>query len=583
MTKTLQTLMTAACLAGAVSAFGQSEAPVFQWGNLLTGVVGHDQTRGIATDGTDAVYWMAFNGSTTADRDVTYAGQLLYNGSEYEGTSTNKNLTVMKTNASGEEKWVIHSEAGDFISGEGNVAVNSRGELVFFGAVRHTDLLYGNGINLIDAKGKKTELGWEVGDRRNNRLFLATATADGEIIWARTYDISTAPAPKASGNYADFTSDAVNAYALAIDSDDNIYIGGRYRNPLTFPKINGETVTLTPKNVSTWNGDSQQTTGDLYLVKLDSEGNYLSHLSETGDEVGVTYLWDMEMKDGNLFFTGYAKGDGNFKLGGVSLTSNQYVCPIVGKLTTDLQPVWMEILPGDAVGGKNAIQNVGLSVSVSKNNVWLAGMYNGRISSATDPEDYVESTQGNLREGFIIKLSAEDGSWLGAANSRTDFNENYLGGYLDIINEEETGTEDIMVYGYMMNASVGVFLRSYDAETLVGKPDKSWNIITQGGVPTANDIAYVPELATAYVTARGNKAFQPLDGPLSESVSGYTNYLARFDLPVPVQTSQVSIGEETAEAVYYTLQGLRVDTPTEPGLYIKRQGSKTEKILVKSM
>lgn len=580
MTKSLHALIATACIAGgAFCSYAQPTEPVFQWGNLLTGMVGQDQTRGIATYGTDAVYWMAHNGSANGDLDVTYGGTLLYNGAEYEGTSANKNLTILKTNAAGEEQWVIHSEAGDFITNEGSVAVDKDGNLVIFGAVRHTDLKYENGINIIDAKGNKTELGWNVGDRRNVRLFLATATPEGEILWARSYDVSTAPAPKADGTRADFTADAVNAYALALDAENNIYIGGRYRNPLYFPKANGETVTLNPKNVSTWNGDAQQTTGDLYVVKLDAEGNYLAHLEETGDEVGVTYTWDLAEKDGYIYLSGYAKGEGTIKLGGVSLTSNQYVCPIVAKLDKDLKPEWAELLPGGAVGGKNAVQSVGMTVS--KSNIWLAGMYNGTISSPSNEADLVQSTQGNIREGFIIKLDAADGSWLGGANSRSEFNQNYLTGYLRVIDEDATQNNEIMVYGYAMNATAGIFLRSYNAETLVGEPDKSWSVITGGGVPTAIDIAYVPELATAYMTVRGNKAFTPMGGEASEAISGYTNYLSRFDLPAPIQTSQVNIEEETSEAVYYNLQGLRVDEPTAPGLYIRRQGAKTEKILVK--
>lgn len=578
MNTPLRFLLASTLAAGSsLITFAAPTEPEFQWGNLLTGTEGQDQSRGIATSGTDAVYWMAHNGSTSADRDITYGGDFLYDGTEYEGTSANKNLTLLKTNAAGEEQWVIYSGSGDFITNEGEIAVTKEGNLVIFGAVRHTDLKYENGISLIDTKGKKTDLGWTVGDRRNVRLFLATATSTGEILWARTYEISTEPAPKASGNNSDFTAGAVNAYALVVDDNNNIYIGGRYRNPLTFPKADGTVVTLTPKNVSTWTGDAQATTGDLFVVKLDAEGNYLAHLAETGDEVGITYIWDLAMKDGYLYMAGYAKGEGTINLGGVSLTANQYVGPIVAKLDTDLKPVWMEILPGDAVGGKNAVQNIGMTVS--KANVWLAGMYNGKISSPDNESDYVSSTQGNLREGFIIKLSAEDGSWLGGANSRSEFDQNYLTSYLKVIDEDATGSDEIMVYGYAMNATVGVFLRSYNAETLEGNPDKSWNIITGGGAPAAIDIAYVPELATAYMTARGNKAFTPMGGPASDAITGFTNYLSRFDLPTPVQTSQVAISDEEAPVEYYNLQGLRITDPIPGTPCIRRQGTRTDKIL----
>lgn len=581
MIKRLQQLIGVAAIFSALTAGAQPTEPTYVWGNLLTGIGGQDQTRGIAAYGKDDVYWMAFNGSATGDTDVTYAGKFLYDGSLYDGAGANKNLTLLKTDAKGEAQWTIHSTAGDFVSGEGSVAVNSNGDVVFFGAVRHTDGYFGNGVTLVDATGKTTDLCWNIGDRRNVRLFLATATPEGEIIWARTYDIATDPAPAAAGNNADFTADAVNAYTMTLDSDDNIYIGGRYRSPLTFPKADGSAVTLTPKNVTTWNGDSQKACGDMYVVKLDPEGNYLAHLKESGDEVDITYTWRLKIKDDALYMAGYSQGNGEnaIEIGGKRLIPNQYVCPIVAKLGLSLDVQWIELFPGGAVGGKNAVQNVGMSVS--DNAVWLVGQYNGRISDPADADRYVESTQGNLREGFIIKLSGNDGSWLGSANSRTDFNENYLTGYLNLVNEDATGTGEVVVFGYAMNSNVGVFLRSYNATTLAGNPDRSWNIVTQGGVPTAQDMIYVPEAGASYLTVRGNKAFQPLGGPLSGNVTGYTNYLSRFDLPLQIQTSSATIPEEDNITRYYTLQGHPVTSPASPGVYIRIRGDKPDKILIR--
>lgn len=573
--------MLAAGMAAFSPALADNTTPVFEWGNLLTGRPGQDQTRGIAAYGSDAIYWMATDGSVSGDTDVTYAGRFLYDGSEYEGTSANKNLTLLKTNAAGEEQWVIHSTSGDFISGEGNVAVTPEGNVVFFGTVRHTDGRLAEGISLVDAKGNRHELGWDVNDRRNIRLFLATATSEGEILWAKTYEVATTPAAAASGSNADFTADAVNAYALALDNDGNIYVGGRYRNPLTFPAANGANVTLTPKNVSEWTGDSQKSSGDLYVVKLNSDGEYLANLKETGDEVEITYTWDLAVSNGAVYMTGYAKGNGeaSFTLGSTQLTPNEYYSPIVAKLDTDLNPEWVKLLPGDAVAGKNALQNIGMTVS--NTSVWLAGQYNGRISDADDSAKYVESTQGNLREGFIIKLDAADGEWLAATNSRTDFDQNYLTGYLKVVDEDQTGSDNIFVYGYSMNAGVGAFVRSYNATTLAADLDNSWNLVTQGGVPTAQDLVYVPATSRAYLTVRGNKAFQPFGGEESETVSGYTNYLACFELPKGESTDVTDIITDDEKAVYYDLQGRAIASPTLPGIYIRRQGSESTKILVK--
>lgn len=554
--------------------------PKFVWGNLLTGVPGQDQCQSVTTYGKDAVYFMATDGSVSDDTDVTYGDRVLYQGAQYTGTSANKNLTVLKTDAAGEMQWVVYSNAGDFTPNEGQLAVCPDGKLVVYGTVRTTDGDPDAGIKLVDGKGNVTDLAWDINSRRSIRPFLAVVTAEGEIEWARTFEVSTEPVPAATGTASDFTANAVNASSCCVDSDGNIIIAGRFRNPMTFPCKDGSSVTLTPKNTVGWNGDSQKACGDLFVVKLDGEGNYLTHLVEGGDAVDITYVWDLAYADGSVYMVGYAKGSAGatFTLGGVDLKASTYTSPLVARLSIDdLKPEWIEILPSDAVSGKQTLQSIGLSVSDSF--VWLAGMYNGKISDPADAAKSVESTQGNLREGFIIKLDADNGNWLAAANSRTDFPQNYLTGYLRILTEQQTGNGEIIVYGYAMNATVGVFLRSYNPETLAADTARSWSLVSQGGVPTACGIAYVPELATAYITVRGNKAFHPYESTPSESVTGYTNYLARFDLPLPEQSAvnEISIPVTEGPAAFYDLQGRPVLNPSAPGLYIMRKaGSRAQ-------
>lgn len=45
--------------------------------------------------------------------------------------------------------------------------------------------------------------------------------------------------------------------------------------------------------------------------------------------------------------------------------------------------------------------------------------------------------------------------------------------------------------------------------------------------------------------------------------------------------SDIEAGADNAPAVYYTLQGVRIDTPNAPGVYLRRQGNTTAKVVVK--
>ncbi|MDE5869640.1 MAG: T9SS type A sorting domain-containing protein, partial [Muribaculaceae bacterium] len=78
---------------------------------------------------------------------------------------------------------------------------------------------------------------------------------------------------------------------------------------------------------------------------------------------------------------------------------------------------------------------------------------------------------------------------------------------------------------------------------LEGDVDNSWNIVTKGGTPTCQNIDYVPETASVYVTVRGNQAFLPIGSVETANPGGFSNLLARFDLPSGFSTG---IGEISA-------------------------------------
>lgn len=526
-------------LLSALAALGASAAtvsePTAAWANLLIGIPGQDQATDIAVHGNNEVYWMLTDGSTSANADVTYAGVELYKGAPYEGTSSNKNLTLLKTDAAGTKQWCLYSRWGDFSANEGGLAVKSNGDIVFAGGVRHTDGFFSEPVTIVDGKGTATTIDWTIGDRRWDQLIIGTVSADGDLLWVKTYTIDHAPVPAATGQRADHTADAINVYSVAVDDSDNIYVAGNFRTDLTIPDADGNDVVLHPKNVDGWDGDAQGTVGSFYLVKLDTDGCYLDHLAEEGGEIQASYIRHLKWNNGMLYFLGELKGknDASVTIAGNEFTPTSYVCPLIGCLDSDLNARWIKCLPGGPVGGKNAVQNVGLSVD--DNNVWLAGQYNGRISDPANAGKYVESTQGTMREGFIIDLDCNTGDWINAVDSRAAFNQNMLTGYLDVI-VPASDPDNIYVYGYAMNGTVGVFLRSYDKTTLVGNPDKSWNIVTKGGVPTAQNIAYNPNAGAAYITVRGNQAFQPMGGELTANPGGYTSLLARFDLPAAFTT-----------------------------------------------
>lgn len=579
-----KTLLT--CFAVTLALGVSAQAPVGVWGNLIDGTTAAgDQSTDIALDSDGNVYWYGTYGTTETAPDVNYAGEFLFKGALYNaGSSYGSNYTVLKTDDKGKKLWCVYSNSGDFASNSGFCSVTSDGGLITVAKVRHTDGMTDKNITLVDATGTPYEIDWKC-DRRYYRLAVTKISATGSIEWNRMIDFSTEPGPKASGNNASFWADVFNVYGGTVDDQGNIYIALNYRNPVTVARTEGDPVVLTPTNTANWTGDSQATAGDFLLLGLDNKGYYRNSLQLDG-KCAASYCQKLVWNDGKLFVQGYIVGTENetLKAGNLTLSPSNIISPLVLSADSNLDVKWAKCFPGEQVAGKNALQNVGLSVI--GNSLYMCGQYNLRFSDPTNADKYVTATQGTLREGFVVKFDATTGEWLAARDSRDDdwnkpsaVAKTGLTGYFQVFPDLKN-PEYVYVYGYVMNAQVGVFLRQYNASTLVANlPDGQYNIITGGGVPSCQTAALNSTNGAFYASARGNKAFELMVDITTPAPSAWAVLAARFDLPYSSSVTDVISADEDAPVEYYNLQGIRVVNPTK-GLYIRRQGTKTEKVVL---
>lgn len=568
--------------------FAQS-SPVVEWGKLIDGdTSAGDQATSVNVNSEGDVYWFGSYGSTEVAPEVRFGGTPLYTGALYNaGNSQNNNFTLLKTNAAGEKLWVVYSNSGDFANNAGGTALTSDGGCVVISKVRHTDGMLDRNISLFDADGNETAVEW-ICNRRYYRMMVTKVSADGHIEWNRMLDFSTEPAQGAAGgDDSDFRADTFNVGAVAVDADDNIYVALNYRSPLTVAKAGGGSETLVPVNTANWSGDPQTACGDFLLLGLDKQGYYRNSLTLEGTATAA-YCSKLRYAGGKLFAQGYIIGDGSeLKAADKVLKPSLIMSPLVLCADTDLQVQWAKCFPGEQVAGKNALQNCGLEYLCGA--LWFVGQYNLKFSDPDDDTKFIASTQGQLREGFVVKLDAADGKWLAARDSRDDefcqggaFAKTGLTGYMSVMANPEK-PDNIYVLGYVMNANVGVFIRRYDAATLVADLNGEFNLITKGGAPSLVTSAYDAANGVCYIAARGNKAFGMSGSDDSAAPASWGILAAKVKLPAGMQTSisDVSVGgSENAPVEYYNLQGVRVAEPAN-GIFIRRQGSKVEKVAVR--
>lgn len=560
------TILCSLLLCGA-SAFAAVDQPTALWGNLFDSeTTAGDQCQANAISPDNNLYWHLIGGTYNSARDITYAGKVLFQGADYDpsGTSQNNNLCILKTDKNGNAIWKLYSTTCDYANNIGSLEATSDGGVVFTAKLRSTDdggtgeFLF-NDVTLVDGQNKTHKFPWNQkasDSRRYYKLLVGRLSAEGELLWVRFIEADRAPVPSAGGNYADFTAEAVSIPALTVDADDNIYIGGNYRQTLS---IEGTDVKLTPHNISKWNGDPQQSAGDLFIIKFNGDGSYLSSAvtSIASGEVSSESLDCLVYSDGAIYAQGLIYGpDAKISFGGKSIDLAGDFTPIVMKLDTSLAAQWVNPMKGEKVKGKYGFQNC--SINKVGETIWFTGQYDGVISSGNVSFSSDEATP-SVREGFIAKIDAASGALIAAASSKQAYNKsvnslyNSLCGYFAAI-QNPSHPEKVYVYGYCMNANIGVFLRTYDAETLASDPASEWKLMTGGQMPTCQTIAYDPDNAQIFISARGRQTdFSLLGGLTVAKPNTWAILLAGYQMPDNfLQVGIVNTFESSSQLVIST-------------------------------
>ncbi len=549
----------------------QNLQPSCIWSNLFDGATaaGDQATNNVVCpDG--SIYWQLTAGSTSSARDIDYAGKFLFEGGDYDasGTSYNNNLVIMKTDRNGNLLWNLHSVTNDFAGNEGGVAPMPDGGVVFAARLRCSDL--GGGICqwesliLIDGTGKTITVPWKKNPEDTRRFYkgiVGRLDKEGNIIWIKNIETSRQPVSN-SGNSADFLAEALKITSVATDEEGNIFVGGNYRSELT---IEGSDIKLTPHNIKNWNGDSQGNVGDMYIIRFDSDGIVTKTLTTTGD-VDMESVQSLIVESDILYALLDIRGAGSLRMGNKQFETEGIFNPIIIKMTEDFEPVWITVLTGETVQSKYGFQNSNISVYGS--NVWVTSQINGKVSYSDT--QFVETFNGSTREGMIIGLNDIDGSWKAGALSRSG---GYNAGLTGYLNSFQAPGEDnkVYVYGYVMNASQGVFIRTYNAVDLSSEPETEWKLITGGGVPTAQAFSYDSKEGEVFVTARGNKSFKVIGGEETTAPTSWGVIMAGFSLPENFRTgveSTESIQQSPLLEIFPMKGGIAVDCSKE-GEYLK--------------
>lgn len=466
-------------------------------------------------------------GSAVDGSEVRFGDQVVGKGTATSAASDNYNALIMKTDTNGDVIWSVYSKDCDITINSSNIAATADGGALVSLKVRYPSGYADRVPGFVDADG--SEWAFETWNKGYRVQYMAVIKIDGNgaIQWIKKFDIDTKP-EEAATYYTQGTPDAIDPYAIAEDNSGNIYVGGHYRKTLILTDKDNRTYTLTPHNIaSDWDGDSQDSNGDMFLLKLDSEGNYVDHIVSKG-VIKRDQICDLLIDNGKIYFAGNMQsndGTTEVTIDGKAVTPTTMDDIVVGcvdiaSFTTD----WVNIIKAfPASNGKHTTQVKNLQKVDNK--FYVMGHIVGGFGSATASSADISST-GTMQEGFVVEFNGTDGSYQGGV-----VNGKSIGGYYGVF----TANNSIYAFGYTLGT---IFLDQYEPSTW--NRINSTDIITGGGMCTAWDCLVIG--SNLYTFTRCNKGETNFyNSDVTTSSEGWGSIVSCWDI-TNIQTAVETTG-----------------------------------------
>lgn len=530
----------------------KAQEPTALWGKALqTGWQTISNNIQISPDG--GLYAIASAGTHEATDDICFGEEKIAPGTKNYGAnnnSINKNLVIFRLSAESNVIWTIYSKNAD-LDNTTMLKTVSDGVIAFF-VLRHADKCGGSDVVFVDATGHETTMPWTLeGGNEGNRYYrgvLMKISQDGSILWMRQIVADYQKVQK------DKYTQGIYSYVLDVDNEGNIFIGGNFRTALTLLKSDQSSVEIPARHVDGWDGNSQTSVGDLFLIKLDKDGYYQKHLQTDGPASYVS-LRSMDKQSGKFYLMGSLIGTENEPV----IFGNKQAAPTNGYMTFFTAAVDnnlnVDFFTLYSVEERNFTIN-SPRVLATNNGLWFLCKAAGTVKTKNGK---VLSKGGNTNVGMVMKMDASSGELLdGYVNNVNQ------AGYFDGF--EGNDGKFYAVGNTLLSAS---YIHQFSMEDL-SAPSGTWeNLIanTSNGL----DIA-VTEQGILYTSTTSKITNNTLYGgskTISQTSEAFSCNLCAFQLPVtPLTGIQTIQHERPADGgIYYNLSGQRVEHPTK-GLYI---------------
>ena len=519
-----------------------------------------------STDGN--LYMIANAGTKAIDNIITLGDEQIASGTDYTGNGYNLNFILSKLGKDGSHLWTVSSTTGDTYSNEQWGTATPDGGIIVAFKVRHTQGHVTDKINFIDAKGDNTSLDWVYEDpnhKRKENGAVMKVSAEGAIEWVKMIEMDDKPQPKAT-YYTTNTPTGLSLYGIVSDKEGNLYLGGRMYTEMTVYRADGSAVTIAPHNVTNWDGDPQQLVGNTFILKLDADGNYLTHFVSGGESTcdGIRQLL---IKDNKLYCLLTLKGKRNTQImmGDKGFTPvSDYYSYATMRIDLNLKNVdWFNVYESSLP--KSAINIPGMSFT--KDAMWIYGQVKNEIKIG----DLTLTTQ-HTRDAMFLKANPETGELINGMVKQQN-QTGYFGAFEDQDNNLYAPT--FSLFGPLKLEKINKeTLQVEDQVDLFPTTATAQNVIADGN--------------TLFVMSRfrGENLSSKPANPFTVTSPGFACLISAYQMPFKTATAVdgIEVEKSIIATEYYNVQGLQSKTPWD-GINIVvtkySDGSRTTKKILK--
>jgi len=369
----------------------QAQNVSYEWAHAIGGT-GLELGTDITTDAQGNVYTVGLFNNTTIDMDPSPATLNFTNVAAQD-------IFISKNDPNGNLIWGKH--LGGLGPDIGNsIVVDQNNNVYICGDFGQTlDMDPGAGVYNLTANAPKNS-------------FILKLDANGNFVWAKL-----------------ISSHSIN-YAKEISiHNGHLFITGQFRDTADFdPGLNVNNL------VSTYNTSQNNYWSDAYVLKLDTNGNYIWAKSFGGEEDELVYSITNDQQ-GNVLVGGSFKGSADFDPSALvhNINGPSHYTAFINKLDSNGNHIWTA-----AFQGTNRSEVFGVTTD-AYNNVYATGGHEALTDFDPGNTIYNLNSNGGPLDIFIVKLNSNGSfNWahtLGAANQDLgnkikvdDENNLYIGG-----------------------------------------------------------------------------------------------------------------------------------------------------------